>query len=255
MNLGQGLSDKHVLVTCASSGLGAHFARLAAGCGARVTLAARRLDRLDALAAELRATGASVAPLAMDVTDDASVNAALDAATGAHGPLDVLVNNAGIAGSGRAETLALADFDAVLATNLRGVWSASTGAARRWIEAKRGGVIVNVASILGERVAAGVAPYAASKAAVIQATKALALEWARHGIRVNALAPGYISTDLNTDFFAGEAGQAMLRRIPMRRLGEPQELDTPFLLLATDAGAYMTGSVLVVDGGHLVSSL
>ena len=253
MDLGRRLRGRHVLVTGASGGLGEHFARVCAGCGAAVTVAARRRDRLDALVAALRAAGAPRAEAVdLDVTDAASVARAFE---DLHAPLDVVVNNAGIAESGPAIDLAIEAFDRVIATNLRGVWAVSTEAARRWREAGRGGAIVNVASILGLRVAGAVAPYAVSKAGVVQMTNALALEWARYGIRVNALAPGYIATDINAGFFEGEAGQAMLRRVPMRRLGRPDELDGAFLLLATDASSWMTGSTIAVDGGHLVSSL
>ncbi len=253
MDLGSHLRGRHVLVTGASSGLGAHFARVCAGCGAVVTVAARRRERLEALVAELREAGAPRAEMVdLDVADAASVARALD---GLHAPLDVVVNNAGIAEAGAAIDLDVETFDRVIATNLRGVWSVSTEAARRWRDAKRGGVIVNVASILGFRVAGGVAPYAVSKAGVVQMTRALALEWARYGIRVNALAPGYIGTDINAGFFEGEAGQAMIKRMPMRRLGRPEELDGAFLLLASDASSWMTGSTITVDGGHLVSSL
>jgi NAD(P)-dependent dehydrogenase (short-subunit alcohol dehydrogenase family) len=143
----------------------------------------------------------------------------------------------------------------VLDTNLRSVWLASVAAARRWRDAKRPGVVVNIASIAGLRIAGGMAPYAISKAGVVQLTAALGLEWARHRIRVNALAPGYIETEINAHFWQTEAGQAMIRRIPMRRLGQPADLDAAFLLLATDASAWMTGTTLPVDGGHLLSSL
>lgn len=253
MDLGSRLRGRHVLVTGASGGLGAHFARVCAGCGAAVTVAARRRERLEALVAELREAGAARAEaVALDVADAASVEQAF---AGLHAPLDVVVNNAGIADAGAAIDLDLEAFDRVIATNLRGVWSVSTEAARRWRDAKREGVILNVASILGFRVAGGVAPYAVSKAGVVQMTQALALEWARYGIRVNALAPGYIGTDINAGFFESEAGQAMLKRVPMRRLGRPEELDGAFLLLATDASSWMTGSTVTVDGGHRVSSL
>ncbi|WP_298957882.1 SDR family oxidoreductase [uncultured Methylobacterium sp.] len=253
MDLAAGLKGRHVLVTGASSGLGDHFARLCAASGAAVTVAARRRDRLDALVAALREAGAPRArAVSLDVADPDSVAAAfadLDA------PLDVVVNNAGIAESGAAIDLPRDSFDRVIDTNLRGVWAVSTEAARAWRDAGRGGVIVNVASILGLRVAGGVGPYTVSKAAVVQLTQALALEWARYGIRVNALAPGYIGTDINRDFFETEPGRAMLKRIPMRRLGRPEDLDGAFLLLAGDASRWMTGATIPVDGGHLVSSL
>jgi NAD(P)-dependent dehydrogenase (short-subunit alcohol dehydrogenase family) len=255
MDLGAALRGRHVLITGASSGLGAHFARLCAGCGAAVTVGARRRDRLDPLVEELRRLGSPDArALDLNVADEASVAGAF--AVLQEGPaLDVLVNNAGIAGAGAAINAPVDEFDRVVATNLRGVWLMSTAAARGWRDAKRPGAIVNIASILGFRVAGGVAPYAASKAGVVQMTQALAFEWARFRIRVNALAPGYIATEINADFWATEAGEAMMKRIPMRRLGQPEDLDGAFLLLATDASAWMTGSTITVDGGHLVSSL
>lgn len=253
MDLGARLKGRHVLVTGASSGLGEHFARLCARCGARVTVAARRREKLEALVSELATLGAAGATaLSLDVTDEASVAAcfaALDA------PLDVLVNNAGIADASPALDTTIDSFDRVIATNVRGVWSMSTNAARDWSAAKRPGIIVNIASILAARVSGGVAPYAISKAAVKQATHALALEWARYNIRVNALAPGYIETEINAEFFATPAGEAMIKRIPMRRLGKPEDLDAAFLLLATDASPWMTGAFLPVDGGHIVSGL
>lgn len=253
VDLGARIAGRHVLITGASSGLGAHFARLCARHGARVSIAARRRERLTALAAELQAAGAAgVASLDLDVTDPDSV---ADCFAALPAPLDVLVNNAGISGPGAAIDLPLDDFDAVMATNLRGPWLTSTHAARTWRDAVHPGVIVNIASILAERVAGGVVPYAVSKAGLQQMTKALALEWARYGIRVNALAPGYVETEINADFFATPAGEALVKRIPMRRLGKPEDLDAAFLLLATDAAPWMTGALVPVDGGHLVSGL
>jgi NAD(P)-dependent dehydrogenase (short-subunit alcohol dehydrogenase family) len=192
---------------------------------------------------------------ALDVADESSVRTALAEATRQLGGLDVVVNNAGIATSGAALDHSVEDFDRLMDTNLRGVWLVATEAARQWVAQKRPGAIINVASILGLRVGSGVAPYAMSKAGVIQMTKALALEWARHNIRVNALAPGYIATPLNEGFFKTEQGQAVIKRVPMRRLGELRDLDGPFLLLASEASRFMTGTVVAVDGGHLVSSL
>lgn len=255
MDLGAMLRGRHVLITGASSGLGRHFAELCATHGALVTVGARRRDRLDHLVEELHRLGAEGATAVdLDVTDAASVEAALDVA-GAAGPLDVVVNNAGISDGRPALDISEELYDAVADTNMKGVWLVSTAAARRWRSAGQAGAIVNIASILGSRVGGAVSVYAATKAAVIQLTAAHALEWARYGIRVNALAPGYISTEINSDFFDTDPGQALIKRIPMRRLGQPADLDGAFLLLATDASRWMTGTSITVDGGHLVSSL
>jgi NAD(P)-dependent dehydrogenase (short-subunit alcohol dehydrogenase family) len=243
------LASKRILITGASSGLGAHFARVAVRAGATTVVAARRRDRLAALVSELGPEKASA--IELDVTDEQSIERCLAEA----GPLDVVINNAGVAETKAATAISGADFDHVVDTNLRGCFLVATAAARRWVDEKRPGTIVNIASILGLRVANSVSTYAISKAGVVQMTKTLALEWARHGIRVNALAPGYLATEINAEFFASEAGAVMTRRIPMRRLGQLSELDAPFLLLASDASSFMTGSVLAVDGGHLVSSL
>jgi NAD(P)-dependent dehydrogenase (short-subunit alcohol dehydrogenase family) len=250
-----GLQGRCVLVTGASSGLGAHFAGLLADAGARVWLAARRTDRLQALQSELRARGHRVDSIALDVTAGERVAAAFDAMAAADALPDVVINNAGVGLGTPALETSEADWDQVLDTNLKGAWLVATEAARRLVAAGRAGSIVNIASILGERVGASVAPYAASKAALVHLTKALALEWARHGIRVNALAPGYIVTDINREFLASEPGEKMRKRIPQRRFGEPGDLDGPLLLLASDAGRYMTGALLAADGGHLVSGL
>lgn len=243
------LSGKVALVTGASGGLGLHFAQVLARHGAHVVLAARRVEALGAAVAELRALSLSAEALAMDVADPASVEAAfarLDR-------LDILVNNAGVSHAEPALTVADEDWTRVIDTNLNGVFFVAQRAARKMQPG--GGTIINIASILGLRVAGSVASYAAAKAGVVQLTKALALEWARNGIRVNALCPGYIETDLNREFFATPAGQALIKRIPQRRLGQLEDLDGPLLLLVADAGRYITGATLAVDGGHLVSSL
>ena len=178
----------------------------------------------------------------MDVTDASSVEQAFAEAEAQFGPVRVLINNAGVTVTRPALEMTENDWTSVIDTNLKGAWVVAQHAGRRMIHHATGGSIVNIASITGLRVAGGIAPYAISKAGVLQMTKALALEWARHGIRVNALAPGYIETELNDAFFSSEAGKALIRRIPQRRLGEARELDGPLLLLASDAGSYMTGS-------------
>jgi NAD(P)-dependent dehydrogenase (short-subunit alcohol dehydrogenase family) len=249
------LDGKVALVTGAFSGLGRHFAHTLASAGAAVALAGRRIDEGTALAADMRSAGHRVVAVRMDVASRESVARALDEARAALGPIDVLVNNAGVALTQPFLDVGDDDWRAILAVNLDGAFRVAQEVARRMRDAKRAGSIVNVASIAGLRVAAQIAPYAASKAALIQLTKAMALELARHSIRVNAIAPGYVETPLNRDFFATEAGQALVKRIPQRRLGRPQDLDAPLLLLASDASAYMTGAVVVVDGGHTVNSL
>ncbi|NYZ16631.1 SDR family oxidoreductase [Azospirillum sp. RWY-5-1] len=250
------LAGRVALVTGATSGLGRHFATVLAAAGATVAAAGRRRDALDGLAAEVAAAGGRCLGIAMEVTDPESVRTAFEEVEAQAGRApDIVVNNAGITVTRPAMDLTPQEWSSVIDTNLTGCFTVAQAAARRMRAQGGGGSIVNIASILGRRVAGMVAPYAASKAGLIQLTKALALEWARDGIRVNALAPGYIETDLNRDFFAGEAGQRMVKRIPQRRLGRMADLDGPLLLLCSDASAYMTGSVLDVDGGHLLSTL
>ena len=249
------IRGKVALVTGASSGLGENFAHALAARGAVVVAAARRADRLEKLVSALRAEGGTAHAVALDVADPASVEAAVRKATDLAGPIDILVNNAGIADTKASLDLSESDWRRVLDTNLDGAWRMAQAVAKSMIAAKRPGSIVNIASILGLRQATHLLAYAAAKAALIQVTKSLALEWARYGIRVNAIAPGYVLTEMNRDFFQSEPGQAMAKRVPQRRIGSPRDLEGALLLLASDAGAYMTGSVVVVDGGHVVNSL
>jgi NAD(P)-dependent dehydrogenase (short-subunit alcohol dehydrogenase family) len=249
------LAGRVALITGASSGLGRHFARVLAGAGARVVVGARRRERLDELVSELADEGSQALAVDLDVTDAASVEAAFEVAQTAFGAVDVLVNNAGVAWSGRLEQMTDPDWQATLDTNVTAVHRVAAEMARRLQTSARPGAIVNIASILGIRVGAGTAAYNASKAAVIQLTKSQALEWARLGIRVNALCPGYFPTEINAGFLESDEGKAMLRTVPLRRAGELDELSGPLLLLASGAGAYMTGAVVPVDGGHLCSSL
>lgn len=255
MTFAYDFSRRRALITGASSGLGRHFALLLARQGvAGLALAARRRDRLEEVAAACGAAGvARVATIALDVEDERAVEAGLSAASEAMGGLDLLVNNAGMAVTEKALDATIEGFDRTMATNLRGPWLMAVGAARRMAGA--GGDIVNIASILGLRVARGLAAYAISKAGLVQMTRALAVELAREGVRVNALAPGYFETEINREFFRSPAGEVMVKAIPARRIGRIEELDAPFLLLASGASPYLTGAVLTVDGGHHVNPL
>jgi len=245
------LDGKRALITGASSGFGAHFAQLLSAAGADVVLAARRADKLAGLQKALQAQGRKASSVSMDVGSRDSVLAGFDQI----GTCDIVINNAGITVTRALLDQTEEDWDSVIDTNLKGCWLVATEAARRLRSAEKPGAIVNVASILGERVAAGVAPYAISKAAVIQATKVMALELARYQIRVNALLPGYVVTDLNRDFLESEAGEKLRSRIPTRRFGDINDLDGPLLLLCSEAGTGITGSCVTVDHGHLLSSL
>ncbi len=249
------LSGKVALVTGASSGLGVHFARTLAAAGASVAIAARRADRLASLQAELQEGGAKALAVDLDVQSAESIAAAFDKVEATLGPVDILVNNAGISIVKPALDMPEADWDSVVDTNLRGAWLMTQTAGKRWVASKRTGSIVNIASILGLRTIGQVAPYNASKAGLIHLTRALAMEWARYQIRVNAICPGYIETEMNGDFWKTPGGQRLIDRIPQRRIGQPEHLDGALLLLASEAGAFMTGSIITVDGGHTVSSL
>lgn len=243
------LQGKRVLVTGASSGLGAHFASLFAASKAEVILVGRRIEALKEIVQSLRAEGGNASCMQVDVNDAASRKAMAESI----GELDVLVNNAGVVIDKPAMQQTESDWDTVIDTNLKAMFFVALELAPA-LKARKG-AIVNVASILGLRQAGNVLPYAVSKAGAVQLTKSLALEWARHGVRVNAIAPGYIETELNQEFWQTPAGETLIKRIPQRRLGKLEDLDGPMLLLASDASRYMTGTVLVVDGGHLTSSL
>ncbi len=250
-----GLEGRVVMVTGASGGLGRHFAQVLAGAGAAVAVAARRSDARDETVAAITEAGGRAVAVSLDVTDPARVGPAFDAATQALGPVTVLINNAGIAQSNLLLDMDAAEWDRVLETNLKGAWMVASEAARRMIDGGTGGAIVNIASITARRPAVGLGAYGASKAALVQLTRTMAVEWARHDIRVNALAPGYIETDLNREFLAGDGGRKMKDRIPQRRFGHMEDLDGPLLLLASGASGYMTGAVVTVDGGHSAAAL
>ncbi len=256
MSVSLRLDGEIVLVTGASSGLGQHAARTLAQHGADVVVAARRTERLYALVQTLQVCGVRAHAVALDVTDATQVEAALQQATEVMGRAPTaLVNAAGVAVTASVLRQTEDDWDTVMDTNLKGAWLVSRACARRWVQDGVAGTILNIASITGLRVAGGVAPYCASKAGLIQLTQAMALELARHGIRVNALAPGYVETELNRDFLRSEAGERLRQRIPLQRFGQAQDLDGPLLMLLSDAGRYISGAVLAVDGGHLVSGL
>lgn len=250
------MKGKSAIVTGASSGLGRHFAQLLARDGATVFACARRMDALSQLAEELKGEGLACHPIEMNVTDPASIASAFDKIIEVSGTApDIVVNNAGAAQTKMALDITEQDWCDIIDLNLSGVFRVAQAAAIRMRAENKGGSIINIASILGLRVARGLSSYVASKAAVIHLSKALALEWAAYGIRVNVLAPGYVETELNSGFFASAAGAKMIDRIPSKTLGQVEDLDGPMRLLCSDASSNMTGSVIVVDGGHLISSL
>ena len=250
------LSGKTALVTGASSGLGAYFAKVLSEHGARVVITARRLNRLEALAEEIADAGGEAFPIAMDVTSVESVEAAFAKITETLGaPVDILINNAGLSREGFFTKMSEEDWSTVIDTNYTAVWRVAKAAANEMIKAGISGSIINIASITALRPSPTIAAYSSSKAAVDHLTRVMALEMARFNIRVNAIAPGYFLTAINEDFFETDEGDKLRKRIAMRRLGEVAELSGPLLLLASDAGSYMTGSTIVVDGGHTLTPL
>ncbi len=244
------LDGKVAIVTGASSGLGRHFALMLARAGAKVAVAARRLDRLHELVGEIEAFDGRAIALGLDVTDSQSVRDAVAAAETELGAIAVLVNNAGTTVAKPPLELDESEWDRVIDTNLKGAWLVAQEVARHMARLGYGGSIINIVSVLGVRAGRHVAPYSASKAGLIQLTKSLALDLASHDIRVNAIAPGYIETDMNREFISSPAGERLLRRIAQRRFGEASDLDGVLLLLASEASRYMTGSVITVDGGY-----
>jgi 3-oxoacyl-[acyl-carrier protein] reductase len=247
------LSGRVGLVTGASSGLGLRFAEVLAANGAAVALVARRKDRLAALEAKIAASGGRAVAIEADVLDNAAMRRAFDAAEAAFGIVTILVNNAGVGHSARAVDLAEEEWRRVLGTNLDAVFFWSQEGARRMLAAGKPGAIINIASVLGFGVGKGVVAYAAAKAGVVQVTKALGLELAFKGIRVNAIAPGWFVTEINRDYLASDEGKKLTRDIPVGRFGRDGDLDGALLLLASDAGRFIAGATIVVDGGQMVA--
>jgi len=250
-----GVAGQVALVTGASSGIGRHFSTLLAAAGAKVALAARRVDRLAELAREIEATGGESLPIACDVTRSDNVAAAVATAEKELGPLSVLVNNAGVVVSKPVLQHTEADWDYVVDTNLKGAWLMAREFAQHLVGLKRPGRIINISSVLGSRTIGRVPAYCAAKAGLTHLTHVLAMELARYDILVNALAPGYVETDFNRAFFQTEPGKALISRIPLKRLGRTGDLDGALLFLASPASAYVTGAVIAVDGGHGVAAI
>ncbi len=249
------LANQVALVTGASSGIGRHLAELLANAGAKVALAARRVDRLAEAAREIEAAGGQCLPIACDVTRSDSVAAAVAVAENTLGALTILVNNAGVVVAKPVLQHTEEEWDYVVDTNLKGAWLMAREFAQHLVDRQRPGRIVNIASVLGVRTIARVPSYTAAKAGLIHLTGVLAMELARHGILVNAIAPGYVETDFNRDFLRSDAGKKLEARIPLRRVARPDDLDGAMLLLASPAGAYITGAVIAVDGGHGVAAI
>ena len=251
------LDGKTAVITGASSGFGHHFAGVLAEAGANVVLGARREEKIEARTREIEAAGGHALGLPLDVRDRGSIERFLDRAWSHFGSVDILVNNAGVEAGAKTYTMIdEEDWDYVLDTNLKSAWLASKLYTEQVLAREQGGGnIVNVASITAFRTIKGQFPYAVSKAALVKATEVMALEGAKFGIRVNALAPGYILTNVSRVLLESPKSESFVKGIPQRRYGEFEDLDGPLLLLASDASSYMTGSTVVVDGGHICAEL
>ncbi len=247
------LAGKVALITGASAGLGKHFASVLSGAGARVVLAARRLEKLEETAEPIRKGGGQAFCVSLDVMESEQIPPAFDAAEEVFGTVNILINNSGIVIAGKYPEISENDWDAIVGTNLKGAWMMAQEAARRMIVAETGGSIVNLASILAFRAQKALSTYSISKAAVAQMTRTMAAELAAHDIRVNAMAPGYIATDMNSDFLYSSRGQKMMAEVPLGRYGALEELDECLLMLSGDRSKYLTGAVIPIDGGHALS--
>jgi len=247
------VDNKIALVTGASSGLGLRFATVLAQAGAQVAVAARRTDRLAELERSIRTSGGRAQSFAMDVTDVAAVRQGVGRIEAELGPIDILVNNSGVSAQKRLIDHEEADFDSVMDTNAKGAFFVAQAVGRSMIAAKRAGRIINIASIAGLRVIGQLGVYCMSKAAAIQMTRAMANEWARYGICVNAICPGYIETEMNHDLWASERGRKLINMLPRRRVGKPQDLDGLLLLLASDHADFINGAIIAADDGFAVA--
>lgn len=248
------LEGKVALVTGASSGLGKRFAQVLSQAGAKVVLASRRIERMKELRAEIEASGGAAHVVALDVTDYASIKAAVAHAETEAGTIDILVNNAGVSTAQKLLDVTPADYARIFDTNARGAFFVAQEVAKRMIMRGQGNGkpcyrIINIASVAALRVLPQIGVYAMSKAAVVQMTKAMALEWGRHGINVNAICPGYIDTEINHHHWSSEAGQKLLAMLPRKRVGQPQDLDGLLLLLAADESQFINGAVMSADDG------
>lgn len=246
------LDGKVALVTGASSGLGAHFARTLGAAGASVGVVARRADRLEALVSDLRKDGITAAAASLDVRETASIDGVVQTIEDALGPVDILVNNSGVTAPGGLHRITPDEYDFVLDTNLKGAFFVAQAVARRMIERRAEGRIINISSTLAHRTIGQLSIYSMSKVALDQMTRSMALEWARHGINANSLCPGYIETEMNSDYWQTEGGKAFLERFPRPRVGTPADLDGALLLLAGDEGRFMNGSIIQVDDGFAI---
>lgn len=251
------LGGRTALVTGASSGLGARFARVLADNGAHVVLASRRVERLKELRAEIEAAGGAASVVSLDVTDLADIERAVGEAESSAGAIDILVNNSGVSTTQHLVDVRAEDFDFVFDTNVRGAFFVAQAVGRRMIERGRADPgrearIVNVASMAGLKALAQIGVYSMSKAAVIHMTRAMALEWGRHGVNVNAICPGYIRTELNEHHWETEGGQRLIRMLPRRRLGQPEDLDGLLILLASGRSGFINGAVIAADDGFAI---
>lgn len=241
------LTGQVALITGTTSGLGKRFAQVLAAKGAKVAITGRRVERLDELKAQIEADGGTVAAIALDVTDQASIKACVEETEKQLGPITILINNAGISIEGFVVNTGTEDFDRIMSTNVRGPFLMAREVGKCMIERGTGGQVINIASIAAKKAIPGLVPYCMTKAAVAMMTQALAREWARYNINVNAICPGFIVTEINDKWFATDAGQKQLKTYPRRRAGEPSDLDGALLLLASPQSRFITGELLVVD--------